>query len=315
MLNVLITGVSGYLGQRLVQHLSGRDGIGALVGIDIVPPSRPLEKVVFRSLDIRDPGLEALLKQHNIDTVFHLAFVVSPIHDLARMHDIDYHGTRNVLSCAAAAGVKHVIAISSTLAYGAHPDNPPLLKEDDRLRGNPSFPYGFNKALVDDMMRDFAAGHPRTGLTILRPCTVFGPTVNNYVSRMLFLPLTVCIRGYDPPVQFVHEDDFVQACLLAAEKQIPGVYNIAGDGALSTGDIARLIGTKVIPVPDWMIYPLLELLWRLHVPGIEVNQGYLDYVRYPFVADNAKAKAVLGFTPRYTSLETLQDTIRSRRNG
>jgi len=315
MRNVLITGISGYLGRRLSLELSRRQDIGTIVGIDIVAPTVSPGAVRFQAMDIRDPALAELLRQNSIDTVFHLAFVVSPIHDLARMHDIDYNGTRNVLEQAALCGVRQVVAISSTLAYGAHPNNPPVLYEDAPLRGNRSFPYGFNKALVDDMMRAFAQSHPQMVLTILRPCTVFGPTVNNYVSRMLFLPVAVCVKGYDPLVQFVHEDDFVQACLLAMEKGVPGVFNIAGDGVIKASEIARMIGTKIIPVPDWIVYPLLECLWRLRVPGIEVNQGYLDYVRYEFIASNEKAKRELGFAPRYTSQETLEITIRRKRHA
>jgi UDP-glucose 4-epimerase len=130
---------------------------------------------------------------------------------------------------------------------------------------------------------------------------------------MLFMPVVVSIIGYDPDVQLVHEDDFVNACLCAMDKKIPGAFNIAGDGALCTSAIASLIGTTVIPLPKWTIYPLLEVLWRLHLPGIEVNRGYLDYIRYPFVASTLRAKRELGFKPKHTALETLEQTIRSRK--
>ncbi|MGC9324832.1 MAG: SDR family oxidoreductase [Desulfomonilia bacterium] len=315
MSNVLITGVSGYLGRRLAEELSRRDDVGTLIGIDVVPPGVSLGRVEFYRKDIRDPGIGKLLADHGVDTVMHLAFVVQPIHDLARMHDIDYSGTRTVLEQSAASGVKQVIAISSTLAYGAHEDNPMELTEDAPLRGNRSFPYGHDKAGVDRMIQEFARQHPDMVVTILRPCTVFGPTVNNYVSRMLFLPVTAGVLGYNPPVQFVHEDDFVDACILAFEKKTGGAYNITGDGILSLKEIAQMIGTRIVGMPARILYPLLEILWRIHTPGIEVNRGYLDYVRYPFVASNAKAKKHLGFAPRYTSRETLFETIRRRKDA
>jgi UDP-glucose 4-epimerase len=313
MKRILITGISGYLGNRLAESLAGRDEVGLIVGVDVAPMKKEYRNVVFHKTDIRSPEIAAIMKDSQIDTVLHLAFVVKPIHNKKLMHDIDVNGTRNVLEGALSSGVKHVVAISSTLAYGAHRDNPLELTEDHPLRGNENYPYGHNKALVDVMMQEFAKNHPEMTITILRPCTVFGPSVDNYVSRMLFMPVVVSIIGYDPDVQLVHEDDFVNACLCAMDKKIPGAFNIAGDGALCTSAIASLIGTTVIPLPKWTIYPLLEVLWRLHLPGIEVNRGYLDYIRYPFVASTLRAKRELGFKPKHTALETLDQTIRSRK--
>jgi UDP-glucose 4-epimerase len=309
----MITGISGYLGTRLARKLKQKKHSSEIFGIDISPPSADIaENISFYKKDIRDPEIGELLVRHQIDTVLHLAFVVKPIHNLKQMHDIDANGTQNILEQSLHAGVKHLIAISSTLAYGAHADNPEILTEDDPLRGNETYPYGFYKAETDRMIQMFSKTHPEITITILRPCTVFGPNVDNYVSRMLFLPVTVSIKGFDPAVQFVHEDDFVNACLAALEKKPPGVFNIAGDGTLTVREIADTLGTKIVSLPAWLIYPMLECLWRLHFPMIEVNRGYLDYVRYPFVASNEKARHELNFTPQYSSTETLLDTIRNR---
>jgi UDP-glucose 4-epimerase len=315
MKNILLTGISGYLGSRLVKHLSKRNDIDDIAGIDIKKPAELPDGVSFYPGDIREPSINDVLARHAIDTVFHLAFVVKPIHDIQRMHEIDVMGTQNVLESAHRAGVRQVIAISSTLAYGAHPDNPGQIHENAPLRGNKTFPYGYYKAVTDRWTQDFAGNHPEMTVSILRPCTVFGPAVDNYVSRMLFLPATVCVKGYDPPVQFVHEDDFVAACILAMDKKIPGAFNITGDGTLSVKKIAETLGARVIPVPAWLLYPTLECLWRLHFPKIEVNRGYLDYIRYPFVASNKKAKKLLNFRPQYTSVQTLETTIRSKTNA
>ncbi|MBW1892149.1 MAG: NAD-dependent epimerase/dehydratase family protein [Deltaproteobacteria bacterium] len=315
MKNILITGASGYLGTRLVKQIGTKKDIGCIVGVDIVHPVQADENLLFYKKDIRDPGIGELMSEHNIDTVFHLAFVVKPIHDLKLMHDIDYNGTLNVLNNCHEKNVRQVIATSSTLAYGAHKDNPEILTEEDPLRGNKTYPYGYNKALSDILMQDFSKQHPDIILTILRPCTVFGPSVNNYVSRMLFMPVAASVLGYNPRVQFIHEDDFVNACMIAMEKQATGAFNITGDGTLTIRDIANMIGTRLLPVPAWILYPKLELLWRLHCPGIEVNSGYLDYARYPFIAGNNKAKQELGFYPKYDSKQTLEITAISKKRG
>jgi UDP-glucose 4-epimerase len=315
MTNIFITGMSGYLGTRLVRRFRKRNDISDIAGADLNPPAakgNASDAAVFHAADVRDPAITDLMAEHRTDTLFHLAFVVQPIHDNEKMFDIGVNGTKNVLEAAKAAGVRHVIAISSTLAYGAHPDNPEKLTEDAPLRGNKTFPYGHFKAVADRVVQDFAAQNPDMTISILRPCTVFGPNIDNYISRMLFLPLTVVVKGYDPPVQFVHEDDFVDACEIAMEKRLPGAFNIAANGTVPITRIADVLGSRLLPVQSWLLYPALESLWRIHFPRIEVNRGYLDYIRYPFVADNRKARNLLGFKPRHTSLQTLKATLKDR---
>ncbi len=314
MKTIGITGVSGYLGARLVALLTEREDIDSIVGLDIMPPKIECPKLNFFAKDIRDNSITDLFREHEVDTVLHLAFVVKPIHDLKKMHDVDYNGTRNILECARRAGVDHVVAVSSTFAYGAHPDNPVPLKEDDPLRGNERFPYGYNKRGVDLMMQEYAEKHPDLPLTILRPCTVFGPTINNYVSRLVFRKVTINFPDTNPDFQFVHEDDFVGACLAALDKKISGAFNIAGDGTLTIREIAAKVGAKTVTIPAWLIYPLLELAWKLRFKGVETNAGVLDYLRFPFVGSNEKAKKKLNFYPRYSSAETLEETINARKN-
>lgn len=312
MKNILITGSSGYLGSRLVDALSKEETVGSIVGVDVAPPTRRPEKFDFYQKDIRSADMGDLLTAHRIDTVLHLAFVVKPIHDIKRMHDVDYNGTRNILEHARRSGAAHVIVTSSTLAYGAHADNPETIREDAPLRGNRSYPYGYHKAMVDTMIQQFADRVDGMTITILRPCTVFGPHVDNYVSRMLFRPVTVGIMGCNPRIQLIHEDDFATACLLAVARKRGGVYNVVGEGTVTTDELVRAVGTRVVKLPAWLLHPVLEILWRLRMPGVEVNHGYLDYAAYPFVASPDKAREELGFIPRYTTRQTLEETARSR---
>jgi UDP-glucose 4-epimerase len=313
MKTIGITGVSGYLGSRLVTLLAERQDIETIVGMDIIPPRMENTKLKFYTKDIRDNSIADVFKEHGVDTVMHLAFVVKPIHDLKKMHDVDYNGTLNILECARQAGVGHVVAVSSTFAYGAHKDNPPVLNEDDPLRGNKNFPYGYNKRVVDIMMQEYTEKHPDLPLTILRPCTVFGPTINNYVYRLVFRKVTMNFIGNNPDFQFVHEDDFVGACLAAMDKQMPGAFNVAGDGTLTIREIAKKVGAIAVPTTAWMVYPMLELAWKMRLKGIETNSGVLDYIRFPFVGNNEKAKKELDFYPRYSSVETLDETINARK--
>ena len=75
--------------------------------------------------------------------------MLNPIRDEQTMYDIDVNGTQNVLDAASAAGVPHLLVASSTTAYGAWPDNPVPLTEDDPVRGMPNYEYARDKTEID----------------------------------------------------------------------------------------------------------------------------------------------------------------------
>src|SRR5688572_13160178 len=101
---------------------------------------RPGPKTEFVKGDVRDfEAMRSLLERERPDALVHLAFVLNPIHDEARMYDIDVNGTEAVLRAATEAGTGHVLVTSSATAYGAFPDNPVPITEDWPVRGAPDF--------------------------------------------------------------------------------------------------------------------------------------------------------------------------------
>ncbi len=100
MKKILITGVSGYLGHRLAVELLKQKDISLVWGIDIRKPDNPPEGLHFTPMDIRSTDIKDLILEHKIDTIFHLAFIVQPIHDTKLMHDVDYNGSLNILTKA-----------------------------------------------------------------------------------------------------------------------------------------------------------------------------------------------------------------------
>ena len=142
----------------------------------------------------------------------HLAFVLNPIRDEQTMYDIDVNGTANVLEAAAAAGVPHLLVASSTTAYGAWPDNPVPIPEEHPVRGLPDYEYARDKTEIDRLCQLWAAQHPDSTMTIVRPTIVFGPNVDNYIVRFWTKsPFVVLPDGRDADWQFVHEEDVVDA--------------------------------------------------------------------------------------------------------
>lgn len=308
----VVTGGSGYIGTRLVERLADRDDTEAITICDIRPPRAFRPKVAYERLDVRDrSGSRELLVRHRPDVLIHLAFVLDPIHDEDAMYEIDVTGTGNVLEAAGEAGVGQVLVTSSATAYGAYPDNPVPLTEEHPVRGVPSFEYARDKAESDRICQLWAHRHPDRTMTIVRPTVVFGPTVNNFIVRLLTRqPFLADLGGEPPPFQFVHEDDLVDALVGLIDGRHGGVFNIAADGTMTVRECADLLGLPVRRVPRRLYLALVRLLWRLRVS--EAPPGYLQFVMNPWVVSNDRLKEAIGWRPRYTTRETFEATMRAR---
>src|SRR5581483_7043058 len=205
-----ITGSSGYVGTRMTRRLLESPD-NRVIGFDVRPPRIDSDRLEFHQMDVRYRRIAAVLKGRGVHSLLHFAFVLDPFYDEKEMTDIDLGGTRNVLDAVLAAGIPHLLATSSTTAYGALPDNPVPLDERAPTRAGREFIYAHDKRLMDEMLRDFAAAHPDLKVCIVRPCIVLGPNVANYIAvNLIAPPAVVLLDGADVPLQFVHEDDLVE---------------------------------------------------------------------------------------------------------
>jgi UDP-glucose 4-epimerase len=308
----LITGGSGYIGGRLIELLT-QDPANEVLILDLRPPAVPRPRTRFQRMDVRDRGMRALLETERPDALVHLAFVLNPMRDEHTMYDIDVNGTQNVLEAASAAGVGQLLVASSTTAYGAFPDNPVPLTEEHPVRGLPGYEYARDKTEIDRQCQLWAAQHPDRVMTIVRPTIVFGPNVNNYIVRFWssspFFPL---LDGADPDWQFVHEDDVVEAMSRLLAERRGGIFNLTADGTIKLSEAARLAGLKTRKISTRAYRRIARTAWRLRLPKVEAPPGQIDFILYPWIASNEKLKAELGWTPRYTSRETFEITMRAK---
>lgn len=305
---VAVTGASGYLGRRLVDLLEADPSVERVVGIDITEPLAGSPKLEFHQLDVRDAHLAKVLP--GVDVVVHLAFQFDPIRDEGRMRSINVDGTRNVLEAAGATGVRKLIQASSATVYGAHPDNDFPLTESSPLRANPDFSYAWHKLEAERMIEAFQEDHPEVVVTVLRPAIVFGPNVQNFVSRMLEAPRITTVKGYEPPLQLVHEEDVATAIHLAISRDLPGPYNVGADGWLTRDEVLELTGKKQVELPEAVAFSLAERLWKVGVS--EAPPGELHFVMHPWVVDNAKLRAA-GWTPAHGNREALLEALEAHR--
>ncbi|MFP5351273.1 MAG: NAD-dependent epimerase/dehydratase family protein [Actinomycetota bacterium] len=295
-LSVAVTGASGFLASRLIEKLCADERVASVSGFDVRPPDFAHPKFVFDELDVRDAALETRFQ--GIDTVVHLAFIMDPIRDEARMRDVNVNGSQNVFRCAAKAAVEHVVYTSSAVVYGAHPDNKIPLDEEAPLRANLDFSYAAHKLEVEYVIREVLDDYPKLALTVFRPAIVFGPHVDNAWSHSLELPLLFGIQGHAPPLQFVHEEDVADALAFAVFERIPGPYNLAAPGWLEVEEMLEISGRRKVDLPEPVAFALVERLWSLGLA--EAPAGMLHYVMHPWVVSPDKLSAA-GFTPRYSN--------------
>ena len=254
--------------------------------------------------------MRATLERAKPDALVHLAFILNPSHDEALMYDVDVNGTHNVLEAAAAAGTQQVLVTSSGVAYGAFPDNPVPLTEEDPVRGVPAFSYARDKTESDRVCQLWAAKYPERTMTIVRPCIVFGPNVDNYLVRLWTKqPFAADPGTIDNHIQFVHEDDVVEAITALLVGGHAGAFNVAADGLMTSRECAEMIGSPIRRMPERAYRGLARTLWNVRLS--EAPPGSVDFALYPWIVSNEKLKRETGWTPRHSTRETFEITMRA----
>ncbi len=305
---VAVTGAAGYLGSRLIADLCADDRVERVLGFDIQAPSFEHPKFVFDTVDVRNAMLKSRFQ--GVDVVVHLAFIMDPIKDEALMRDVNLNGSHNVFRSAAEAGVRKIVYTSSSIVYGAHPDNDFPLTEESPLRANLDFNYAAHKLEVEYIVKEIREEFPKLLFVVLRPAIVFGPHADNAWSHQLEAPVLFGIRGYAPPLQFVHEEDVVRALVFAVFEDLDGAYNLAAEEWIERDEIFELTGRRSMQIGEARAFSLADRLWERGIG--EAPAGMLHYVMHPWVMSVDRLTAA-GFSCSRSGREALEATIaRSR---
>jgi nucleoside-diphosphate-sugar epimerase len=217
-------------------------------------------------------------------------------------------------------------------AYGFHPENPRPLTEDVPARGSEGFYYSAQKAELE-LALDEIVGGSDVDPYVFRPCIVAGPRATMLVrqvvnSARLGDPIPALRRRLgrlplprpllpDPgvPIQLVHHDDVARALAAAiAGRGSPGAYNLAGEGTIGIGDVARAIGWRSVRVPGPAVGLGAGLAGRLRFASPQLE--WATAMTTPVVMDSGKARRELDWEPRIDAEETLMQTaISAREDG
>ena len=325
-LTVAVTGPTGTFGFGLIPLLQADDRVARIVGIarrPFDPAAYGWTKMEYRRGDVRDP--EALREAFGrADVVVHLAFLVTGAASGEVIRSINVEGTLNAFRAAAAAGARRFVYASSVAAYGFHPDNPVGMTEEWPVRPAARLFYAQEKAELELLLQAEADRSAGPALYLLRPPIVLGPHAvgaksplpgplaplgRSLARRVGRLPLPVPVLVPALPLQVVHEEDLGHAflqCVVAAGP--PGAYNLAADGILTAADVAREFGMVPLPLPAGPAQSAARAMAAL--PFLPPAAQWVEAASHPVIVDTTRAKKELGWTPRFTALEALRDTVR-----
>jgi UDP-glucose 4-epimerase len=302
---ILITGLSTYWGGRLAQALESFERVEAIIGVDSREPRRELERTEFVKVSNQHGLIQRIVRAAEIDTVIDTRLVVNSLALPPRLaHENNVIGTMNILAACTGSDspVRRVVFKSSTHCYGSESDDPAFFTESMR-RSHPPH-TGLERDIVEaeGAVSEFAEKNPDVTVTVLRCANVLGPDVETGYTRMFSLPVVPMVLGFDPRLQFVHEDDVVHALEHAAFNRLSGIYNVAADGVLALSEAASLVGKRALPLlPPWGTGALAGPLRRL---GFRIPDEMVNQLRFGRGVDNRRFKAT-GFSYGYTSRETV----------
>jgi UDP-glucose 4-epimerase len=301
---VLITGVAGGQGRLIARRLADRFEV---CGVDRLPWEGHPRSLRFHLLDLRKKKFQDIFRTERPAAVVHLAFVRHFGLDPRLRHEVNVLGTQQLLEYCAAYGVRRVVVLSTSYVYGALPENPYYMTEDAPLNVSRTYPEVRDLAEVDTLCSGFLWRHPEIATAILRPVNTLGYYVHSAIGRYLKLDYVPTIFGFNPMMQFIHEEDLAEAVALALQAGAHGVFNVAGPGAVPVEVAIRATGGTPLPIPEAAARAIFGALFRFGL--YPFPPGAIDFVKYPCTVDASRFRRATGFTPLFT-LEDIFASVR-----
>ena len=296
---VVVTGAAGVLGRRVLALVGSDPAVRRIVAVDLAEPPDPGPKVEVRALDLATADLTDVVA--GADSVVHLAFTVGHQLDDEDTGRANAAATNRVLAAAAAAGVRHLVVMSSATVYGAWAANPVPITEAAPVRPNPELAYAVQKAEIERLCQVFAAEHPDVTVTVLRPAVMVGGGEESWLARSLRATSGLRTGVGAAPLQLVHVDDLTAAIDRVRRVRLDGPCNVAADGWLDAPAVRALAGAPPrLPLPAPAARALASVSWRLRLA--QTPPGLLAYTASPWAVANDRLTAT-GWAPTYSNEE------------
>ncbi|GAA5119386.1 NAD-dependent epimerase/dehydratase family protein [Alloalcanivorax gelatiniphagus] len=321
-MRIVITGASGNIGSALVRRLAGEQEHD-LVGVVRRPPTPTgvFEQVEWAAVDLTRDDDALLAACRGADAVVHLAWGFQPSHREDYLEELGVGGTRRVIAAATAAGVRHLVHMSSVGAYSPKRDDQPV-DESWPTGGVRTSMYSRHKSaaeglldqlehdgtdLVVTRMRPGIVGQRSAGSALLR-YGLPGVVPRSLLSHVPVLPLD---RGLAIPM--VHADDVADAVARALAERVPGAFNLAAAPAVTADLIAVALGARLVHVPSAVLRAAVSASWHARVQPLD--PGWIDMGFAVPLLDCLRAETELGWTPATDAVTVLDETLQGMQDG
>jgi UDP-glucose 4-epimerase len=294
MEKVLITGIAGGQGRLLARRLLEKYEV---CGVDRVRWEGRPRDVTVHVVDLRKKKFEDVIRTELPTAIVHMAFVRHfRVPDRVR-HDVNVRGTKQLLDHCVNSGVQKLVVLSSGYVYGAFPENPYYMDEDHPLSASRAYPEIRDLVEVDTLCSAFLWKYPHIRTCVLRPVNVLGYYVHSMIGSYLRQKRVPTILGFDPMMQFIHEEDVSEAIALSLEHGLQGVFNVIGPGAVPLSTAIRESGGAPFPLPEPLVRPVFERLF--HWGLWPYPTGAIDYLKYPVTLSGRRFMEATNFRPLF----------------
>ena len=308
---VLVTGVSRYLGGRMAALLAADPQISTVIGVDVVAPDSPIAGTDFVRADIRNPVIAKVMGEASVDTVVHMGVIATPKQAGGRstMKEINVIGTMQLLAaCQRTPSVRSLVVKSTAAVYGSGPKDPAKFTEDMEPRLSPSSGWPKDSVEVETYVRGFARRRPDVSVTTLRFANFIGPRVETALTAYFSLPIVPTVLGFDPRLQFIHEDDGLEAIRTAVLSPRQGTFNVAGDGVLLLSQAIRRARRQTIAIPSLIFGTVGRTLSPTGLA--DFSSEAVRYLTYGRALDTRAMHRTLGFDPMWSTDEAFMSFVR-----
>jgi UDP-glucose 4-epimerase len=305
---VLVTGVSRDLGRRFARQLAESPGVDRVIGVDVTPPRGDMGKVSFVRADIRNPVIAKVIVREHVDTVVHMSVIASTggPGGRAALKELNVIGTMQLLAaCQQAPDLEHLVIKSSTAVYGASHRDPAMFTEGMNATRTPTSGYSKQVAEVEGYVRGFARRRPDVRVTTLRMASIVGPVITTPMTTYFKLPVIPTVIGFNPRMQFLHEHDALGSLEHATLNDVPGTFNIAGDGIITMSQAVRRIGRPGLPMPAFAVSTIGSTMRQARMADFSREQ--VAYLTYGRGVDTTLMRTRFGYEPRFTTAEAFAD--------